>query len=391
MPDHPEPDSAHDHTLPAGFQDFDYPVDPDPDVESSLHQQTLESLLFLGNEIDQWLEARPYEQSDQSNDPWHETALRPWAQLFRHLLSLAAGGPFQGMTAGDLRMWHSNLTSSLAFWLTEPAADVSERLDSMRSGVTNYIEVFGARRDQRGSAFISRPEWLTLLVRAGSQATSDETARMTNAAIDQATRSTANAVTQLESAIHHVQTIAEGATQAAKRAENAEVEARKAAGEKGLDEFGDRFRDYGDAQLKSAKFYRVATIGVLIAALAVAVVLVLRLDAQLIPAELMPDPDAWHTLVYRFAIIAGLTGLSAYLGRQAAQHRKLGDWAKTLEVQSRSFGAFVQPIPDAATKNSVYSAMSARLLAAPPEKSGGEQEVSSTAVDRLVDAIIRRS
>lgn len=386
-----EPESPQEVTPEQLEEDPGWLADPDPARERSLRQQWLGSFVGLRNEVAQWLQEHQNARSAQMGPLKEEAALGPWARLFGDLLDLAAEGPFQLLTAAELSMWYSDISAQVELCFTRPQGPLENRVQNARTNVLAYIQRFGSRQNLFSEPFLNQPEWLSLLIRAQSYAASDEAAQRTASSVERAIRAATDVKGELDGKLNQVSDLAEVVEQAASRAEHAQIEARKAAGERGLDEFGDRFKLYGNEQLKSAARFRTATIAVLVGALLVALVFVFQLDVMTLPEDVRPDPDSWHTIVYRIAIIAGLTGLSAYLGRQAAQLRRLGDWAKTLEVQSRSFGAFVEPIPDAATKNSVYAAMSSRLLAAPPDKASSEQEVSSSAVDRIVDAIIRRA
>jgi hypothetical protein len=94
--------------------------------------------------------------------------------------------------------------------------------------------------------------------------------------------------------------------------------------------------------------------------------------------------------VYRLAILGGLAGLSAYLGRQAALHRRLHDWGRAVEAQARSFEAFAQQIVDDDTKKQVQLLFSNRVLGSPPEPTA-EKTVTRDVLQVLADAAMKRS
>ncbi len=170
---------------------------------------------------------------------------------------------------------------------------------------------------------------------------------------------------------------------------SARDEAQKAAGERGVTSLTGAFEEYRKRHLRAAFGFRLATIVVLALALAVAVVFVFGWDTIIIPTRFSDtrDPNDWHQVVYRLAIIAALAGLSAYLGRQSGQHRRLGEWARSIETQLQSFLAFVEPVLDPQTKNAIYLTFAARVLGAPPD--GVEKADLSPSIQPLMDLVLR--
>lgn len=314
--------------------------------------------------------------------------LEPWVSVWISLIGLALEGPYRTFSRSQrvLRLSEQQVIFEAA--LRNPAADLAASEAKLRTNLLEWIEQLGSVEDEDGNAYLAQSSWSGLLLQARSLQAADSIGRRIDGRVQDAIQSVMTVKASLENDLQRLSETITSAEEAALRAEHAEAEARKAAGEKGLDEFGKQFGKYAGDQLDTARTYRGWTIAVLIVALSVASLFVLEETFNWGGVD--STADDWHSVAYRLAIVAGLSGLSAYLGRQSSQHRRLGDWARALEVQSRSFGAFVEPIADPGVKNSIYSAMSARLLAPPPEKQSAEQAVPTGAVDRIVDAIIRR-
>jgi len=315
-------------------------------------------------------------------------ALEPWVNIWIEVIDLATRGPYRAFSNPSRLLELSEQQLIFDATLSDTTKDLYEREAQLRANVLAWIEKLSSLADENGVAYLHRSSWSALLTRARSLEAAEKTRSRLEGRVNDAIERIMTLSAGIENDMERLSQTVEMARQAAFRAERAEGEARKAAGEKGLDEFGERFAVYADNQLDTAKTYRGWTIAVLIIALCVASLFVL--EEVFNWGGAYSTADDWHSVAYRLAIVAGLSGLSAYLGRQSSQHRRLGDWARALEVQSRSFGAFVEPIADAGVKNSIYSAMSARLLAPPPDKQTNDPAVPNAAVDRIVDAIIRR-
>lgn len=148
--------------------------------------------------------------------------------------------------------------------------------------------------------------------------------------------------------------------------------ARTAAGSIGGDNLAHYFGDYATAEKRAADMFRLATI------------LLIAGGAGL--SLFLPHvaTDDWIALAYRLVFVSAIAGLAAYFGRQASQHRRIANWAKSLHVQVLAFPAFVSPIQDEASKNAIYSAFANRLLGAPPERSLAKGDVDQSAA-QLID------
>lgn len=188
---------------------------------------------------------------------------------------------------------------------------------------------------------------------------------------------------------------AKAAAEASKEASTSAEAARVASGQAGTNALALEFETFADGHGRDAARYRKWTIGVLAGAIAVALVFVLGLDrVALQPLNLPGSQGAadeslrWQAVVYRLAIIAGMAGLGAYLGRQAAQHRRLYDWGRTVQAQANSFEAFAEQIVDPDTRKQVQLMFSGRVLGSPPEPTA-EKTASRDALQIIADAALK--
>jgi len=105
-----------------------------------------------------------------------------------------------------------------------------------------------------------------------------------------------------------------------------------------------------------------------------------------------PGADDWVGLAIRLAALAGLGALAAYFARQGGQHRRIYNWARSMEVQLRSFQAFTERMPED-VRDDAYRFFSRRVFGAPPEK-GSESSDETVPAAQLVDlalAAMRRT
>ncbi|MCE4026962.1 hypothetical protein LXM50_13365 [Microbacterium sp. Au-Mic1] len=139
------------------------------------------------------------------------------------------------------------------------------------------------------------------------------------------------------------------------QARKASEAASDAAGVTGNVSLSEYFASYAKSERMAAEWFRGATIiGIIATAVAV---------------SLLPHPNAgdWAGIVYRLAILGALGALFAYLAKQAGQHRRVANWAKSIEVQLKSFRAFVEGAPED-EHGAIYRAFANRVLGNPPEK-----------------------
>lgn len=138
------------------------------------------------------------------------------------------------------------------------------------------------------------------------------------------------------------------------KAKKASEAASDAAGVTGSASLSEYFAAYAKSERIAAECFRGATIvGVIVTAIVV---------SRLPPL----DTGDWAGIVYRFAILAALGALFAYLAKQGGQHRRVANWAKSIEVQLKSFRAFIEGAPED-EHGAIYRAFANRVLGNPPE------------------------
>lgn len=161
---------------------------------------------------------------------------------------------------------------------------------------------------------------------------------------------------------------------------SAEKKAKTSAGTTGGTSISAHFRRFATKQMIAAETFRVLTVAGVGAALYFAI----KIGAI--------EPGDWTHLSYRIATVVALGALATYFARQAAQHRRLHIWARSLEVQLLSFPALIADLDDD-ERNEAYRLLTRRILSAPPEK-GKESTEDSVGAAQLVDlatAIAKRT
>lgn len=71
--------------------------------------------------------------------------------------------------------------------------------------------------------------------------------------------------------------------------------------------------------------------------------------------------------ILRVSLLAAVLGLATYFGRQAAYHRDLGTWARTIKEQLLTFDGYVEPLHDESLRNQMRAAFAARVFGSSPE------------------------
>ncbi len=166
------------------------------------------------------------------------------------------------------------------------------------------------------------------------------------------------------------------------------TKAQAAAGTVGSYALADYFGEYASEEKRAASRFRVATIVGIVVAIGVAVAFTLVEWTGSGPS----DTDHWMRFISHGTIVLGVGTLTAYLGRQAGQHRRMFNWARSMEVQLKSFPAFIEPLTDEVQAD-IYRVFSHRVLAAPPDRDKGSDEAIPTAqiLDVALAAIKRTS
>lgn len=104
-----------------------------------------------------------------------------------------------------------------------------------------------------------------------------------------------------------------------------------------------------------------------------------------------PEAGDWVGLISRGAVVAGVTAIAAYLARQSGQHRRAAEWAKSIEIQVRTFPAFIDGVSEE-DRSFVLRQLASRILASPPDKGGNsEDSVSYGQVIDLISTLAKKS
>jgi hypothetical protein len=164
------------------------------------------------------------------------------------------------------------------------------------------------------------------------------------------------------------------ATSAADSASSALTEVRKATGSIGEVVFGNYFEVYANREFRASWLFR---------SIALTGLLGTGVLGWLFFYEARNSSFSWSEAAFRGAILLAVGALSAYTGRLAAQHRSVGNWAKAIAVQMKSFGALIEPVEDGPARAAIYERLAARVLAAPPENGSPSTETGLTSQDLL--------
>lgn len=157
--------------------------------------------------------------------------------------------------------------------------------------------------------------------------------------------------------------------------------AQTAAGVTGALTLASYFGGYATEEKKTADRFRFATIVGIGIAIIVAIVF-----AAIEIARPAPRTDAdWVLFASHVTIVLGIGALTAYLGRQSGQHRRMYNWARSMEVQLKSFPAFIEPLEDEVQAD-LYRVFARRVLAAPPDRDQGSDDAVPTA--QVLDVVL---
>lgn len=165
------------------------------------------------------------------------------------------------------------------------------------------------------------------------------------------------------------------------------AKAKDAAGMIGASSIATHFGNYANSEAKSANRFRALALTGFLAALAFALVFGNGANGLLFTFE-----SEWAALAFKAAGALGIGGVAAYLARQSGQHRRMANWARSMEVQLQSFPAFIEPL-EYEQQAEMYSLLARRVLTAPPEKAGGSSE-DSVGAAQLIDvltSVVKRS
>lgn len=163
--------------------------------------------------------------------------------------------------------------------------------------------------------------------------------------------------------------------------------AKDAAGEIGNASLSSHFATYADDEVKAANGFRKAALTGFVVALAFALLFGNGKDGWLLAFQ-----NDWTALAFKVAGALGIGGISAYLARQAGQHRRMSNWARSMAVQLQSFPAFIEPLAYEQQAD-MYQMLARRVFTAPPEKNvdASEDSVGAAQLLDLVTNLVKRS
>lgn len=199
-----------------------------------------------------------------------------------------------------------------------------------------------------------------------------------------------NAASRVDTVLNDTVNIRTEVTRLVNQASVAANDAKEAAADIGSNELSAMYERYAKSHLRRAMWFRAWTIGLLGAGVAVAAALVLGIDfSGWLPIHTHAPTSEWTPVAYRLAVVAGLAALAAYLGRQAGNHRRLGEWASAIEIQLRAFNAFIAKIADPKVRDEAQLAFARRVLGPAPDASRVVE--SGSMLQPVVDAFVRRT
>ena len=163
----------------------------------------------------------------------------------------------------------------------------------------------------------------------------------------------------------------------ADRAKEAEKNAQESAGTAASNALTKHYDDYAKSQAKAAEGFRITTIGVVVLAIGIPLILHLRGSNEgSIPAA-----------ISNLVLAAGLFGLSGYFARQAHLHRTLSTWAESIKIQLLTFDGFVSPVQNLDKKDELRATFASRVFGPQPKLKG---ETGVTASSPIIDSIITK-
>lgn len=103
-----------------------------------------------------------------------------------------------------------------------------------------------------------------------------------------------------------------------------------------------------------------------------------------------PGSMNWQEIAWHFAVLAGGTSVATYFARQAAHHRSLENWASSIEVQLRTFDAYLGSVAGSDQEHLIRAEFARRVFGPQPEP-GSSREVSEPSIGtaQLVELLTR--
>ncbi|WP_036571414.1 hypothetical protein [Nocardioides sp. URHA0032] len=171
----------------------------------------------------------------------------------------------------------------------------------------------------------------------------------------------------------------------ARSADDARKSAEKAAGLAADATLAQQFKTEASNQNVAKWTYRILATGLFATSIAIAV----RLSSTI---EDEPRDTQWPYLVAHLLVTTAVLALGAYLARLGNQHAERSAWAKTIEMQLKTFEAFTAPIDDPPTRWRIHEEFARRVLGSPPAASASDETASAPSVAALAEvaALLRR-
>lgn len=186
----------------------------------------------------------------------------------------------------------------------------------------------------------------------------------------------AGTISQVAVRMVHAESLNAVSEEAARRASESASEAGQAAGLTGDASLASWFDAYGKTEHRASSFFRGLAFFGLAGTAGLAWWFFLESEKQ---------SFAVSSIIFRSAILLAVAAFSSYAIRLAGQHRQQGNWGKSIAVQLKSFQAFIRPVADGATKDSIYEHFARRILGDSPSTTGDKNEanLSLTAQDLI--------
>lgn len=171
---------------------------------------------------------------------------------------------------------------------------------------------------------------------------------------------------------------------AATDAQAAAESARTAAGVASGSTLTTRFNALANRHFWAATAFRILTVVGVIVGLSVA--FALPLGGTTAAADNTPG-----NAILRVSLLAGVLGLATYFGRQAAYHRDVSTWARTIKEQLLTFDGYMEPVSDHNLRDQMRAAFAGRVFGPSPESSKEDAGVtlSSPVLSELAAAFAK--
>lgn len=163
--------------------------------------------------------------------------------------------------------------------------------------------------------------------------------------------------------------------------EAAAASAQTAAGFVSGAQLTERFKELSKDHLKSALIFRCLTVA------GVAVGIVGTFFLAFVPGISHGGTTTTGDAILRVSLLGAVLGLATYFGRQAAYHRDLGTWARTIKEQLLTFDGYVEPLKDGDLRDHLRAAFAARVFGSSPDsKEDSGVSLGSTFMGELLSA-----